>query len=676
MSIFTREQTTNGYASIEYRCNRTSFRQLSHIVALGLMLLLSPYACHASGSYFTASEYNLLERQREDYLNAKGALEKDNLVSFRQYRDRLNNYPLAAYLDFYEINRHLDRRSHHEIKAFLQKNKGDYLADKLLYLWLGELSDQSRWEDFIHYYDDSIAGTTMRCIHLHARLNTGDPTVYKDIETIWNVGKSQPNECNPAFTLWKNKGHLSSSIAWERFSKAISTREKRLAKYLLRYMNPEDQQLATLMLALDNNPQLLKKQGDFSGQGEKMQAIILHGIKRYARKDSMAALSLWYRYDAQQLFDDQQRQKTQEYIASRLINDQHHREAETLIARIPSLSNEKLIERLIRDALAKLDWKDVQNNIQSLPAQVRASERWRYWLARSQIELSKTPKTPDAIKVLDELAQDRSYFSFLAADAIGKNYRLSDNPANISTQQLEKIATKGSSLRARELFAVNQLYDARREWSYLERELQKDEYMAAAKLAFQWGWHRKTIQSMVTANYWDDLQMRFPLAYNKHVMRAAIKHKVSPMLLFAIARQESAFTPDARSPVGAMGLMQLMPSTAKQTAKAAGMTYHQQALLQPETNIKLGSHYLTGLLNRFDGNRILAAAAYNAGPNRVRQWLNRSDQRLPFDVWIETIPFYETRKYVQNVLAYSVIYGYRMGTTPNLISPTELKKFL
>jgi len=123
-------------------------------------------------------------------------------------------------------------------------------------------------------------------------------------------------------------------------------------------------------------------------------------------------------------------------------------------------------------------------------------------------------------------------------------------------------------------------------------------------------------------------------------------------------------------------LMQLMPSTAKQTAKAAGMTYHQQALLQPETNIKLGSHYLTGLLNRFDGNRILAAAAYNAGPNRVRQWLNRSDQRLPFDVWIETIPFYETRKYVQNVLAYSVIYGYRMGTTPNLISPTELKKFL
>src|SRR5690606_17081182 len=141
--------------------------------------------------------------------------------------------------------------------------------------------------------------------------------------------------------------------------------------------------------------------------------------------------------------------------------------------------------------------------------------------------------------------------------------------------------------------------------------------------------------------------------------------------LYAIARQESAFREDARSPVGAMGLMQLMPATAREMAKRSGMSFQPQDLLKPEKNIALGSRYLNELLNQFNGNRILAAAAYNAGPSRVKRWLSKDDAKLPYDVWIETIPFQETRGCVQNVLSFSVIYAYRTGAKQPVVTREE-----
>jgi soluble lytic murein transglycosylase len=146
--------------------------------------------------------------------------------------------------------------------------------------------------------------------------------------------------------------------------------------------------------------------------------------------------------------------------------------------------------------------------------------------------------------------------------------------------------------------------------------------------------------------------------------------------MFAITKQESAFNSDAKSPVGAMGLMQLMPATAKNTAKKAGLTYRPTDLLEANKNIVLGSHYLDELLNAFSGNRILVAAAYNAGPGRVKQWLTKDENKLPYDVWIETIPFKETRNYVQNVLSFTVVYSYRTGSKQAFITSQEAAQSL
>ena len=199
-----------------------------------------------------------------------------------------------------------------------------------------------------------------------------------------------------------------------------------------------------------------------------------------------------------------------------------------------------------------------------------------------------------------------------------------------------------------------------------------EELIAAASLAADWGWHYQAIFAMIGAEYWDDLQVRFPLAYAETLNKAATVNKLKPSLVFAIARQESAFGADVRSPAGAVGLMQLMPATARQTASRGGLSYQSSKdLLNPSANAALGTHYMGSLLQQFSDNRILAIAAYNAGPHRVQQWLKRLPNEVDHDVFIESIPFKETRNYVQNVLAFAVIYGYRLGESLAMISPAE-----
>ena len=271
------------------------------------------------------------------------------------------------------------------------------------------------------------------------------------------------------------------------------------------------------------------------------------------------------------------------------------------------------------------------------------------------------------------LALKRGFYGFLSADILGDEYNVIDSPVQPSDELMHAIANLPAIKRAKELWEINEITWARREWYQATRNLSPSALTAAAKTAESWGWYRKSIQAMIEAKHWDDLQLRFPLAYQDQVQQAAKTTAADPTLLFAIARQESAFAYDAKSSAGALGLMQLMPATAKQTAQRAGVKkFSTRDLIRPEINIRLGSRYLDQLLNQFDGNRIFATAAYNAGPYRVKQWLSRQEPGMPFDIWIETIPFKETRHYVQNVMVFSVIYSYRLGTQAPKILPRSL----
>jgi len=327
----------------------------------------------------------------------------------------------------------------------------------------------------------------------------------------------------------------------------------------------------------------------------------------------------------------------------------------------------------MRKQLATQNWDDLLSTIDLLPAGLKSSDRWRYWRARAQDELTREYLSLETLSVYRELAQKRSFYGFLSADRTGQPYRLQQESVDSAPATLESVAKLPALVRAKELWLTGHSSEAYAEWFYGVESLSAKEIAAAGALADSWGWHSRAIQAMIAGKHWNYLDIRFPLAHESIFKSAATDAKVAPELLFAIARQESAMSENAVSSAGARGLMQLMPATAKQTASKIGIPHKTSDLFNVQHNIKLGSSYLNELMGRYNGNRILAAAAYNAGPHRVEKWLASVDKATPHDIWIETIPFKETRSYVQNVLTFSVIYSFRMGKPRNLVQQNEAK---
>lgn len=620
----------------------------------------------------------ILKKQREDYKNARTALRRGQLTSYREYRDRLNTYPLVVYLDYYELQRNLERRPAKEVKHFLESNQNSFLSDRLRSSWLKVLARQSRWPEFLEFYKPSAASTEQTCQALNARLTQGDQTALREVAPLWNVPQSQPEECDDLFDRWMKSGGLTQAIAWSRFQKALDAGKPSLAQYVSRKLVNPYAPLASLALDLNRSPQTIRQHHRFQKQSPEMQEVILYGLSRFARQDPVKAVQEWEYYDGQQKFDPGRRLAIQEQLAIQLVRRDQQEAANKLMASVPQISDSYVSELLIRESLKRMDWVQVYRYLNQLPLEEQETERWQYWRARALQHMDVKAVGPnDPKQIYSRLSNERSFYGFLAADHAKLPYQLGDIPVKPSPQVVAAVANNPSMIRAKELYETGDFLNSNREWYYMGNHFSMDEeHLAAAKLTNELGWHQKTIISLANVQAWDDLKLRFPLAYNKQYFSAAERNKVSPLLLLAITRQESAFSATARSPAGAMGLMQLMPPTAQQTARKAGIKYNKNDLYQPATNILLGSAYITELLGRFDDNRILAAAAYNAGPHRVNQWLKRSDGQLPYDVWIEVIPFKETRKYVQNVLAYSVIYGYRTGTVPPMLNTNENQKML
>jgi soluble lytic murein transglycosylase len=237
---------------------------------------------------------------------------------------------------------------------------------------------------------------------------------------------------------------------------------------------------------------------------------------------------------------------------------------------------------------------------------------------------------------------------------------MNDARTEADADELSAIEQLPGVRRAHELYLLGNRLDARREWFYATEDMPAERLRLAALLANRWGWHDRAILSASQANYWSDLALRFPLPHRESIFTNARRYDLDPALIYGVIRQESIFMEDAVSAVGALGLMQLMPATGKQTARELNIQYGgNQALLQSERNIQLGSAYLNSLMIRYNGSPVLAAAAYNAGPSRVTRWLPE-DADMDATLWTERIPFKETRTYVRRVLTYATIFDWRL----------------
>lgn len=624
-------------------------------------IVLLIFATSAQARADPAPDQELLS-QRQTFLNAEQALREGDLRHYRRLFLRLHDYPLRPYLEYQRLRRYLNRVKSSEIQGFLERYSATPLADRLQRAWIQNLARQERWQKLIDAYRPT-RNVTLQCLYRRALYKTGNrQAALADMERLWLVGHSQPRACDPLFAAWRDSGGITTELTWQRFSLAMANNRLRLARYLKRFLPRQEQRWADLWIQVHREPRLIAAASRFSRSHPMRHAILLHGIRRLADRDPQQALRLW----------EEKLARRYEFTAEEIAAVERHlaialavRGDPEALARLAAVEerekDESLQEWRIRAALAQRNWYAVLAWIYQLDEAAQQKDRWQYWQARA---LEALQQKRQAEPIYLALAGRRSYYGFLAADRLGLPYRLTGRPTALPAQDTLILEHHPGILRARELFALERIVEARREWYYATREMAEWQLRSAARLAHQWGWYDRAIVTMARTQHRDDLELRFPLPHRKQILAQATAHDVEPALAFAVIRQESAFTPDARSPAGALGLMQLLPRTARQLAASLGMRLtHRLQLLDVDTNLKLGMAHLGRMLRRYDHHPVLAAAAYNAGQYRVDKWIRR-DHVIPADLWLETLPIAETRGYVRNVLLFTAIYQHRLGEPP------------
>jgi soluble lytic murein transglycosylase len=595
-----------------------------------------------------------LAKLRELFLQAEKALSRGKDARYFQLADQLEDYPLYPYLQYQWLKKHLDRES--QVKHFLQEHESSRYAGPLKRKWLYHLAKKGQWQTFLKYYG-TTSDKNLNCYYHRAQFKTGDKqAALEGAKKLWSVGYSQPKTCDPLFTQLKKSSAFNQELFWQRFIAAMQNNKTSLAKYVKTLMTAGDQQTADLWLNLHRKPE--RYIPDLLNRPETAQAPLMftHAINRLARKDIYQAIDLWD--NNKQRFDisKQQTDKLENRLALKLAykNDS---DAYDRLAQLDASDNKSKTSR-IRIALNDQDWPRVIAAIKDLDIQNQELEKWQYWLARAYQE---TGKPIQAHELLSGLSTKRDFYGYLAADRLNREYQLAHNPLDVTAEEIRDIKNHKEFLAAHEFKEMNRENDAKLQWWHALRQLDKSKYAAAAKLAQQWQWDEIAIFTIAKVKYWDDVELRFPLSYSDKIQQNAELQDLNPVILYGLIRRESAFNKDARSPAGARGLMQIMPGTGKQIAKDLNETWSgKNSLYDPVKNLKYGSYYYQKLLNQFNGHYALALAAYNAGPHRVKQWL--PDESIPADIWIETIPFRETREYVTTVLVYSMIYQQRMQT--------------
>lgn len=608
---------------------------------------------------------------RQAYVAARTALVEGRMRDFRNLRRQLNDYPLAQYLDYYQLRRDLHRVHSADVRAFRRDHTDTPVASRLQYAWLTELARRQDWTRYLADYEPSQA-TELRCYRLEALLRTGErDRVLVEVPELWQVPRSQPKACDRVFDAWIAEGGPNEAMVWSRLRGALQANEITLASYLTRFLDGKRARWAQTFQEVHRNPKAIRNYSRFDIDNPYIRDILAHGIPRLVRTDPNDAKDAWAHYRASHAFDAAQARRIDQDLTIELAR-RGMEIADADLRRTPDGRHIRLADTLLRNAVQRSDWPAVIRWYDALPADQRTEPKWRYWYGRALTAPDHAASDPAAGQQrLDELAHLRHYYGFLAAHRLGTVPRLNERPGSVDPQAVVHVKTRAGMIRIRELLGINDTLNARREWHHLQGTLTPAELVAAAYLAADLGWTQQSIFAANAADLQDDLALRFPTPHLDVFSSESQAAAVPLSFLYGIARQESAFAPDAESSAGALGMMQLLPSTAALTARRMGLKAPPRPLLkEPDLNVKLGSRYLATLMARYDGNRALAAAAYNAGPGRVDRWLATLPAK-PADVWIEAVPFDETRSYVKNVLAFSYIYSEKLGKTRQFLEPVE-----
>ncbi|MDF2390301.1 transglycosylase SLT domain-containing protein [Aeromonas sp. 2MA4] len=604
------------------------------------------------------------------YRQAYDAVRANDQARFQQIRARLTHYPLLPYLDYYQLAFRPGAADYDKVTRFIREHGDTPQSNRLERSYLTHLAQSQQWSQFLRFYPAKPSSTDLLCMHYQARYYTGQQIqALQEAGKLWLSGQSRPDACTPLFQLWQQAGLRTQEKVWTRMTLAFEAENPNLIRHLGAQLGSGMQPYADQMIALFEQPARAMNPAYFSTAAPSRRLLSL-GLARYANQQPESVLHQLAQARSRFGLTPAEVAPVERAVARRLLLDRSISQRSWVDATVVRLDDPDLLELRARLAIWEQDWRGLSGWVKRMPMALQKEDRWRYWLARSlEVQGQKKP----ARDLYLETANLRGFYGFMAAQRTGVPYRIKNQSAGTKVPDWRTATHRWPFLlRVRELLDMNEITAARAEWVHNMDRNPVAQRIEFGHIALNQGWHELAILASIRAEAWDAIELRFPKPYKQTFSQMARERSVDMSLLYAVSRQESALYPRAESPVGARGLMQLMPGTAKETASKLGVPYRNpEQLFEPTLNVRLGSAYLKRLLDVYDGNRILATAAYNAGPGRVKRWREQSRNR-PMDVWVESIPYKETRNYVQNVLSFDLIYQHKLQQPLRFMSEREL----
>jgi soluble lytic murein transglycosylase len=574
----------------------------------------------------------------------------------------INSYALSgqAYMDrFNTFSAWYQQLPFVPSPAFLEFVKGSTpLANKLRDKWLYELARVKDWKTYTEYYQ-STDDMNLVCYNQIALYNLGQhEEALKGSAPIWLVGESRPEACNTLFDLLLKDNQFDPKLITERLSLALDKHNISLARYLLKHYKTPHPKEADQLSAIHQRPIQITRMEP----GEFSSILYLYGLKRLVSINMDQAIALWEQPQSKKIMNEADQQAFLAHVALYKAMRNNDDTVAWFEQIKPQYYTDTLLDWQIRYALTQQDWKRVEALINQ--AKNKDQPVWQYWLARS---LEQQDKKEEAKALYEPLAKSRQYYGFLASIRLHQKPSFENEPISTNLNALKPYQPIVSQIDT--LYRSKNNAQASRLLNDFISELPKEE----ASALLYWvdstlQWHAKSVFLSNSELLNNQLTLRFPLAYQNAVKHYAKQYQVPPEFVYAIIRQESSFREDVVSGAGARGLMQVMPNTAKVVAKMSKIPYSNQTqLFTSHKNINIGIAYLQQLTKRFSNHPILVAAAYNAGPRQVVYWLKNNPPK-EIDLWIETLPWQETRNYLKNVMAFAVVYQYRLNQKPDLSS--------
>jgi soluble lytic murein transglycosylase len=546
------------------------------------------------------------------------------------------------------------------VDAFLQAHLGQPVARGLRHDWLISLAERRRWDLFLPRSLDLI-DSVLICDRLAGRLATGDTEGLAAAAIArWSLPQRPPAECSDVFSWLRTQGLLTPVMAETRARAALEADNPRLARE------------SAADVPLPRSAALLQWSDLLEGPRAALTILATHptlavepealtaGFEKLSHLDAMSAMSLLPQLLARAGLTPLLQAQLQRAAALGAAYDRNPASLAEFDRMDIDASDTLAQEWRVRAALWLGDFGRARHWIEQMPPSLSMQPRWRYWHARALEALSSAQA---AAPLYAEIAQLRDYYGYLAADRIHRGYQLNARPSADELSLQNAMASEPGLIRAHELFLCDLADDAGVEWSAVLGGAPAGLKIQAAHLAARWGWYAQSIASLAQAGEWDDVRLRYPRPYPEAVIDASNVAGVPADWILSVMRQESLFRKDAVSRADARGLMQMLPATAVAVARRWHLPVPvKDSLFDPATAVPLGAAYLHELLDRYSNQLALALAAYNAGPVPVARWLPA--KQVEADIWIENIPYSETRSYVQHILEHMVAFAWVREADP------------